>query len=196
MGHGQALWKDNEKSFIKKYFRTIDHAIHPFIRNTGAPLVVSVDKGLFPLYQEANTYQHLIHTPLAQNPEQVTEKELHAEAWQIVEQQFEKEKDSMLHTYADLTNTDKVRSSLEDIIHDAHDGIVDTLFVEKGKNVWGTYNPKSREVRIEKNHTPDNEDLLNYATQQVYIHGGKVFVLPSDKMPTETGYAEISRYAH
>lgn len=196
MNHGHAQWKDKGKEYIKKYFRTVNNAIHPVIRDTGAPLVVSVDTGLFPIYQEANTYPHLIAEPISQNPEGVRAEELHVQAWPLVKKHIEKEKQEKLDSYRGLLDTNRIKTSPEQIIQDAYDGIVDTLFIEEHTNIWGTYDHRSREMRIEKSHTPENDDLLNSASQQVYIHGGNVYMLPHDKMPSETGSAEIARYAH
>src|SRR5437870_3717849 len=67
--HGNGVGSDDTKDRILRYFREVDRALHPVLREEHAPLVLAAVEYLFPIYREANTYPHLVPGGLAGNPD-------------------------------------------------------------------------------------------------------------------------------
>jgi hypothetical protein len=75
----------------------------------------------------------------------------------------------------------------------AADGRVDTLFVREGAHLEGHFDAESHSVRM-GNGRADTTDLLDRATTDTFLTGGKVYRLSSDRMPVESEVAAILRH--
>ncbi len=83
---------------------------------------------------------------------------------------------------------------LADVVVASHSGRVETLFAPVGVQVWGRFEPESGEVQFSGQKGPDDEDLLNLATVQTFLHGGTVYAVPPEEVPDSALVAAIYRY--
>lgn len=91
--HGQGSPdRDKHQESILQFCHAVDQALYEKIKNQKAPLVVAAVDYLHPIYQEANTYTHLVEEGITGNPENLKPEELHDEAMQIVEPLFHKKR--------------------------------------------------------------------------------------------------------
>ena len=72
-------------------------------------------------------------------------------AWEIVEPRLTADRRKAAERYGDLLGTGRASSRYEEILPAAHDGRIDTLFVARGVRLWGSYDEKKREVRLQEN---------------------------------------------
>lgn len=79
-------------------------------------------------------------------------------------------------------------------IADAPPGRIDTLFVAEESAVWGQPGDAAERIRIDRESTPDNEDLTDDATVQTLLHGGNVHLLPASALPREAALAATLRF--
>ena len=82
--HGQGVGTDDEKDDVLRYFQHIDRGLHDLLRDETAPLVLAGVQYLYPLYQEANSYPHLLGQGIAGNPDKLKAETLRGKAWAIV----------------------------------------------------------------------------------------------------------------
>lgn len=68
-------YKDR-KTEIVKYFRALDRALWPTLRDEHAPLVLAAVGYLQPLFREACRYAHILDAGIAGNPEGISLDEL------------------------------------------------------------------------------------------------------------------------
>ena len=193
--HGQGSPdQDDVKQEILQYFHIIDGALHEYLRDKTAPLVLAGVEYLFPVYREANTYPHLVEAGITGNPKLLKPEELRAEAWPLVEPLFLQDQSEAIAQYRDLTGSDKISADLKEAVSAAYFGRVDRLFVALGVQQWGTFNPHTNAVQIHPDAEVGDEDLLNAAAIQTLLNGGTVYAMPPEKVPDAAPLAAIFRY--
>lgn len=195
--HGQGSpGQDKEQRDILQFFQLVDEALHEKLRNQKAPLVLAGVEYLLPIYQEANTYPHLMKEGITGNPEILKPEELHDRAWPIVEPLFQQPQQEALELYQELAGTDssKASSDLKEIISAAYYQRVDSLFVAEGYQQWGQFDPENMAVHLHPEPEGADEDMLDFATVHTLLNGGTVYELTPEKMPDQTSAAAILRY--
>ncbi|MBD1917389.1 MULTISPECIES: hypothetical protein [Cyanophyceae] len=192
--HGQGGERENIKEDLLQYFLVVDKALHNFFRNRRSPLVLAGVSYLLPIYQEANTYNFIVEEGIQHNTKERTAQELHAEAWAIVEPQFEAGKHNALDYYHESIAAGKGSDNLNEVIQGAFYGRVDQLFVPVGMQKWGHFDPEAMELEIHNDAQPGDEDLLNAAAIQTIFHGGTVYAVEPQEMPNEVSIAAVFRY--
>lgn len=192
--HGHGATEDNEKTNILRYFQIVDEALSDFLKQDYAPLVIAGVEYLLPLYREANSYSDIVDAGISGNPEDTNIEELHQKAWAIVKPIFHQAQEKAAKLFLELVNGDRASENIDEIVPAAHYGRVDTLFVTKGFQRWGSFNPKTNQVTENQDSKFEGEDLLNLASLHTLINGGNVFVVSKDEMPVDEEAAAIFRY--
>jgi hypothetical protein len=181
--HGQGVAVDNKKDELLRFFRKIDKSLHALLHDKQTPLVLAGVDYYLPIYAEANTYKYLMPDAVKGNPEGLDDKELRHQAWNIVQSFFRKEEQASRERYDQLAGTNSVTRDLNEVISGAVFGRVDTLFLAREQERWGTFDADKNLVLIHESKRPGDQDLLDYAAAQTIMHGGRVYVVDPDKMP-------------
>ena len=79
---------------------------------------------------------------------------------------------------------------------------VGVLLVQEGKDIPGTYDPKTGEMffdpagdpKDDLNEDPASPDLVDAFAQAALAQDAHIYVLPAEKMPVDRGVAAIYRY--
>lgn len=77
----------------------------------------------------------------------------------------------------------KTTTSLQDVVISADAGRIESLFVEKGKHVWGDYKREEAKINVHENHKPLDTGLLDYAARNTFKTDGDVYIVEQDEMP-------------
>jgi hypothetical protein len=194
MFYGLGALGDDDKADILRYFHKLDRGVQELLAGGQAPLVLAGVDYLLPLYQEANTYAHLMEEGMEGNPEDLSAEELHRRAWAVVQPRFLEERNAASERFGHLADTDRGSDDLAETVPAAHYGRIETLFVALGRQEWGTFNPATNEVRIHREVEPGDQDLMDVAAVQTLLHGGRVFAVAPEQMPSEKPVAAIFRY--
>lgn len=195
--HGQGSPdRDQHQQDILQFFHAIDDALHPQLQHEQAPLVLAAVEYLFPLYKEANNYQHLVEEGITGNPEILKPEELHERAWQIVEPVLQQSQQQVLERYQELagSKTGKTSDDLKEIVPAAYFHRVDSLFVAIDRQLWGNFAPDTMAVNLHPEPEADDEDLLDFAAMHTLINGGVVYAVESEKIPEQAPAVAIFRY--
>ncbi|MBD3305039.1 hypothetical protein GF339_01705 [candidate division KSB3 bacterium] len=198
--HGQGVGSDDKtkKKKLKEFFQQIDAGMQDLLQQETAPLVLAGVEYLFPLYQEANTYAHLVKKGIPGNPEDLSAQELHQEAWQIVEPLFLESQQQQYQKYQELLGTGSPLAShdLREIVPAAQYGRIETLFVAAKTYQWGRFTPETKEVVLHPTMESDSQDLLDLAAVQTLLHGGTVYAMQTDTISSDNdgALAAIFRY--
>jgi hypothetical protein len=198
-GGGAAVYGGGEVEFkldILRYFQIIDHGLRELLAGQRAPLILAGVDFLLPLYREANTYNHLLAEGLTGNPENLSAKDLHQRAWQLVRPYFEQTQREYQALYVGLAGREDGRASdnLKQIIQADHDGRVEALFVPHGVQLWGVYRAHSQNVHVHPSYQPGDQDLLDLAAARTFINNGVVYVVDPPDMPLGKEVAAVFRY--
>ena len=181
--HGHGEGKDDDKKEIETFLRAINKGINKLIINKKAPLIIAGTNALFNMYQQTNTYPNLYKTNISGDSEFKNKNLLHANSWKLIKPYFEIEQNEKINQFSELYHTPKTSYDTSDIILSSFDGKIDTLFIEKGKDFFGAVNTESRNVHIDSEREIQNGSLVNSSAINTFLKGGKVYVLPKEKMP-------------
>lgn len=195
--HGQGSPdQDKRQEDILQFCHAIDAALHEKLREEKSPLVLAGVEYLFPIYQEANSYPHLLEEGITGSPEMLKPEELRDETWQIVEPLFHEEEEAAIALYQQLTGMgdSKASSDIKDIVSAAYYQRIDSLFVPVGQQIWGKFNVETMTVDLHEEAEPDDEDMLDFAAIHTLLNGGRVYAVEPEEMPNGVTAAAIFRY--
>ena len=195
--HGHGTKEAEKKTNILRFFQYIDRGLRDLLDEKEIPMVLAGVDYLLPIYHKANTYAGLLDEGLEGNPEELDEKKLHKRAWNLVGPIFKDGQTQTLEKFKQLYGQGNELASVDvkTIVRAANFGRVDTLFVPLGVQRWGHYDSQHNKVIFEKKSTPENEDLLDFATMHTLINSGKVYAIRPENIPGNGEMAAILRYA-
>jgi hypothetical protein len=193
-GQGGIADKTQYKQDVIRYVRTISRTLEKYLADETAPLVLAAVEYEQAFYRQVNSYQALLNEGVTGNPDLLNEQQLHEAAWNIMEPHFAQARQISLGHYADLSNTDKTSDRVEVILPSAHQGRVRTLFIRRGAQVWGRFDPDTPSVATHDQRQENDTDLVDLATVQVLEHQGMIYALEANEMPTAHALAAMFRY--
>ncbi len=193
MFHGHSD-EDELKPRILQWFQRIDEALPEFLADRETPIVLAGVEYLIPIYQEANSLCCVLDKAIEGNPEELSAKELHAKAMDIIRPFFAQSRRQAQDHYQESAGTGLATAQFEEVVLAAQYGRVETLFVAGDTQVWGTYDPDNGTVEMHASPEEGGRDLLDEAAVQTLLNGGRVFVLSPEEMPDNASLAAIFRY--
>jgi len=194
--HGQGGDTDDarRKKDIMRYFQMIDKGLRTLIAGEHSPLIAAGVEYLLPIYKEANSYPYLMDEGIAENPDEMTQVELHNRAWAVIQPQVQKSQQEAFSQYRQFAHIGRASHDLKEIIAAAYSDRVEILFVALGVQEWGAFDPKTGEVIIHRKMESGDEDLLDSAASQTLLHRGVVYALSAEYMPDPYPAAAVFRY--
>lgn len=191
---GQGGGKDSEKTDILRFFHLLSDGVEDTLGGQTAPLVFMGVDFLFPIYQQANKYPHLMEEAVAYQPDQLSPEEIRDRALKIVEPHFSADRKEALDQYGSLKNNNQATDDLEAILNAAYNGQIDTLIVAQNAQKWGSFDAQLRTVSYHNEQTTDSQDLLNVAISQAMTTDAKVYVIDRSDIPQQAGAIATLRY--
>jgi hypothetical protein len=105
-----------------------------------------------------------------------------------------KERNAAIAVYHDRVAHGLASSNIHEIAPAVCAGRVQTLFMLQGEHQWSAFDDESFTIQMEQSPTAENEDLLDLAVAQAFLHGGDVYVLTEEEMPDQTSIAAVLRF--
>lgn len=193
--HGNDLGKDHKLKRLRQYLRRVDDGLMEMLHDEEAPMVIAAVDYLVPIYKEVSRYKNIADVHIGGNPENDDPILLHEKAWTIIDQFNQNEIAETKELYPEMEAKRKATSEFSTVLNAAKDGRIDTLFVNKDQEIWGTYNTQTRDLNIQKTSTSKNEELLESAAMEVFMQGGKVYNVEQEEMPNgEKSMNALLRY--
>jgi len=192
--HGQEFERE-KKGAILRYCREVNDAVQEFLSGGETPLLLAAVAYLLPIYQEANTYPHLLPDVVPGNPDELSAHQLHKQTLEVFHPYLERSRNEAIQQYRELAGTERTSRSLAEIVPAAAYGRVHTLIVPTEVQRRGRFNPDSGEVETCPALAFGCEDLLNLAAATTLLHDGAIYSVPLEEMPGEARLAAIFRYA-
>ena len=182
--HGQGRGEESEKKEeILKYFRDVNDGLMKMIHDEDAPLVIACVDYMFPIYKEANTYNHLVEEDfISGNHEHTDPIELKEKSWAIVKPAFTASRDKAFDQFNATIGTGNSTYHMDKVIPAAIGGRVDKLFYRSGEQLWGTYDESTHKIEADTMHRTGNTDLINTAVEATIKNGGEVYKLNDDEL--------------
>ncbi|MGC1272960.1 MAG: hypothetical protein WBC44_04585 [Planctomycetaceae bacterium] len=196
-GHGSGTMDDRKSEEILPYFRRIDRALQELIGIDDHPLVFAGVEYLFPLFKEASQYRSLVEEPLTGNFDIAPPATLHAQAWALVADRFQRLPEAELERLATPQDPRPHSTDLSEILAAAPLGRIETLFLANGHEQFGVleHDESSGELRQAASNDGVEEDLLNVAAVEALRTGAKVFTVDAGRLPNSIHAAARFRWA-
>jgi hypothetical protein len=192
--HGHGVGTDDSKNNILRYFQQINKGLHEILREEKAPLILAGVEYLFPIYREANTYKSLLDDGIAGNPEELSERDLHSRAWDLVAPHFLVKRQKAAARYIELAGTGRAASDIETVALAAYNKKVELLFVTQGVQQWGVFDRASNKVVLHPQAEPGDVDLVDFSAVHTFLNGGEVYAVKQDESPGGSVAAAIFRF--
>lgn len=193
--HGVGAGKPDEKKNIAIYLEEVDRTLWKEVLHTeSVPLLLAGVEYLIPIYKQVSTYKFIWDDVITGNHEHDETNALYERAKSLMQPYFQQRVHKALENYSNQSKTSKTSSIPADVIPAAYYGQVSQLFVEKDEHIWGTFNEETTELELHETQKEGDECLLDKAVMKTIQHGGEVFFLTKDHMPTQSKLVAMLRY--
>ncbi len=196
MHHGQGGKKEETEKDAERFFRMVAGTIYErFSKPSGWPLILAALPEHHSLFHKVNKNPLLLSKGISINPSSVPTEKLANMAWETMEPEYNLKLDSLVARFEQARANGKGSDDYKVVAVAAVEGRVDTLIVEADRIIavritnLVTGNTQKKDLT-----NPKVDDLLDDLGELTTKMGGLVMVLPTDKMPSETGLAAIFRY--
>lgn len=193
--HGQGGAADAAKKELFEYLRLVDRAVVAVIGSDSAPLVVAGVDYLFPIYQQVSSTPRLWPKHLAGNPDFASTQQLAAGAVSLLADLREGRSRADIDRYWMNASGGRTEKHIEQIVREAHAGMVETLFIDPSVLMWGRFDAVTGDVRIDCDRRFDSESLTNQAAVNVLRHGGNVETAAANYVPGGGAMSAILRFS-
>jgi len=186
--------REPAKDELAQYFRAIDASLRETLRDQRAPLILAGVQYLLPIYREVASYAAIAKDEVPGNPDHLSEHELHSRTWPLIASRAADARQEAAAKYRKLAGTGKTSDDLRKIVPAAHQGQVESLFVDRTAHRWGVFDPATGEV-TERASAPQrgDDELLDLAAVQTLMHRGAVYAVAADQIPSPPAVA-VFRY--
>ena len=180
--HGHGEGKDDEKTELLKFFKEIDKGVKELLGESNAPLIVAGVTRWHSLYREVNSYPNLYGEALTGDPEFKDINTLHQESWELIKPYFSAALETKTQAYLNQEHLPITSNQFSDIVPAAEEGRIDTLFMERNSDQYGSYTAKKCLI-LDSEKSIKNVSLFNMVARNTFLKGGKVFTLDKVNMP-------------
>lgn len=192
-GHGSR--KDELGRDTERWLRETDRAMLENVsKPSGLPVVLAGLPENTSEFRKLSHNQNLVADDVAGDPGAFTLEGLRAAAWTVFEPRYLER----LHKLTEGFGTAKARGTGSadpaEIGAALAQRRVGLLLADADKVVPGKIDPATGAVRSADLGDPDVDDLIDDLAELTLKTGGEVVVVPSERMPSDTGVAAVYRY--
>lgn len=196
MHHGHGSKKDQVEIDAQRFFRVVADSVYEnYSKPSGLPLVLAALAEHHSLFQKVNKNPFLLSNGISGNPKSIPKDQLKDRSWKVIEPEYLKK----LNQYAETFNQAKANGRGTDDHKEAAEaamaGKIDILLVEADRIIKTPITSLvGDKAENESSKSTMVDDLLDDMGELVTKMGGKVVVMPPERMPVDTGLAAIYRY--
>jgi len=195
MHHGQGGKADEVDIDAERFFRFVAKTINDhYSRLSGLPLILAALPEHHHLFQKVSNILSLLPEGIDVNPKSVETGELVKRAWKVMEPYYFGIIDKACDVYQQSKTKGMGSDNISEIALAAAGSRVDTLMIEANIQIAGKIISETGSIEEGDLDNPEMDDLLDDLGELVTKMGGKVMVIPPEKMPTQTGVACVFRY--
>jgi hypothetical protein len=196
MHHGHGGKKDQVDKDAERFFSVIANTIYEnYSKPTGLPLILAALPEHHNLFQKVNKNPSLLPNYIAVNPESISTDKLIKLAWQVLEPDYLLMLENLADKFEQARANGLGSDNIEEVVKAAEAGKVETILIEADRVIAKRLRNKNTGTFKQTDLTqPKLDDLLDDVGELVTRMGGKVKIIPPDKMPSKTGLAAIFRY--
>ncbi len=194
--HGDSdVKQDGVRADTERFFRIIDQGVlEQHSRPSGLPLLLAALPEHHHQFREISRNPKLLDAAIDVHPDNLTLDELRESAWAKMQPHYLARLAGLIDRFNAARARELASADLSDAARAVAAGRIDTLLLDAGRKVPGRMDPASGAITLGQLDDPRMDDLLDDLGERVLMTGGEVVVVPSERMPTDSGLAAIYRY--
>jgi hypothetical protein len=195
MHHGQGGKKDEMDIDAERFFRSVDRAVLEFhSKPTGLPLILAALPEHHGHFRKHSQNPFLLDEGIKGHPDALPTTEFRERAWHIFQAQYQAKLAELVDEFAVAKSKGLGQEDLKQVADAALAGRIATLLIEADRQIPGRIDGATGQVEFRNLSHPEVGDLLDDLGELVLKNGGRVVVIPADRMPTKTGAAATCRF--
>ena len=191
--HGQGGHRDTIKDEVAEYFRLVDKALRPVMRDNTWPLILAGVDYELAIFREVAAHVQVNDESLVGNFDYATDNVLYERALPLAQRSYAKLKTKALNTLTDFAHTGRASYEVDKIVPAAHQGQVETLFANPQAAEFGRFHPETNWVEFTTERSPAL-DLVEIATEQTILHRGTVYAAAPGELPDNCALGAVFRF--
>ena len=193
--HGQGGKASEVDSDAERFFRAIDRGILEHHSQPSAlPLILATLPEHRHMFQQVSHNPFLLVEGIDIHPDALPIDELRQRAWQVFEPHYLARLAALVEEFGRARSQDLGHDELARVARAVAVGRVATLLIEADREVPGRIDAATGDVEFEDLAPLEIDDALDDLGALALKMGGEVVIVPTERMPTETGIAAIYRY--
>lgn len=179
----------------ERFFRVVDRIIREhFSQPSGLPLLLAALPEHHTVFHQISRNPLLMSEGVHTNPKDLTVVALRDQAWQVIEPHYLARQAGLVEMFGAARARGLGEADLSLVMRAAVGGRVATLLIEADRQIPGQMDATTGAITFSDMGQPDVDDLLDDLAELVLKNHGQVVVVPSERMPTESGLAAIYRF--
>jgi hypothetical protein len=195
--HSQNDEGDLDPRYLREFSRIIDKGLCDLLQDSAGPVILAAPEKLHAHYRKESKLANLVEEGLKESLVHLTPAKVHEKTWPLAKRSVETKLDEVLELWEREYNKGKAETDLQQIAKSTIMSQVRFLLIEEGRHVWGELDREQGDVHVESEEGADQDgshaDLLDELAEFVIALGGEAYVLPKERMPSNTGAAAILR---
>lgn len=196
MHHGHGGKESEVGTDAERFFRAVDRAIlEHHSRPSGLPLILAALPEHHHVFHEVSRNPFLIEESIGIHPDAASSiDDLRQRAWALVEPRYLARLADLVERFGNARSKGLGGDELEQVAKAVVGGRVATLLIEARREVPGRIDAETGSIEFDDLADPEVDDVLDDLGTLTLRLGGQLVVVPTDRMPTDTGIAAIYRY--
>ena len=197
LAHAQSFGEAPEelrKSELIEFLHRVAAVVEPQLKGKPAPVILAAHPEIQGHFREIAGWKEIQSDGISENPDALTEDELHRRAYALVEPKLADSRAAAVDRLNALLPGGKATTKPEEIVKAARYARVDTLFLAGDDHLWGWFD-ESEDCVVAHGSAGDGDiDLLDFAALMTLRHGGSVTLVARETLPPPGLSAAILRY--
>jgi hypothetical protein len=179
----------------ERFFRAVDRAVMDHhSQPSGLPLLLAALPGHHHLFRAVSRNPLLAPVAIDIHPDDLSLDALRERAWRLVEPNYLERLRHLVEAYGTATSKGLGTDDIPQAAKAAMAGRIATLLIEADRQIPGAMNDATGAITLDELADPEVDDLLDDLGERVLKTGGEVVIVPSGRMPTQTGIAATYRF--
>jgi hypothetical protein len=187
--------KDESGPDTERFFRAVDRAIlEHYSHPSGLPLILAALPEHHATFRRISRNGALVDEGIDVHPEALDTEALRERAWRAMEPNYLARLAALREEFKAAQPQELASDDLDRVAKAAVMGRVATLLIEAEREIPGRIDVATGRVELGELVDPEVDDTLDDLAELVLHAGGRVVVVPAERMPTTTGLAAIYRF--
>ncbi|ABA58257.1 conserved hypothetical protein [Nitrosococcus oceani ATCC 19707] len=193
--HGTDVKQDVEDRNTQLFFRAVDEVVlKHYSQPLGQRLILAALPQHHHLFRAISSNPLLMSEGINTNPEALSLDALRERAWQLVQPYYLERLAGLVESFGAAAAKGQGADDLSEIATAAIAGRIATLLIEADRLIPGYIDATSGQITTDNLSNPEIDDVLDDLGEHVLKTSGEVVIVPSERMPTQTGAAAIYRF--